>query len=396
MRAAAARVPGRLEELARIGADPGGGITRLPFSEAEKQAVGLFTTWALAAGAEVVRDRFGNVYALRGDWEASPGVMVGSHLDTVPQGGAYDGALGVVAAVGVLEAWSGDTAVCAVAFRSEEATLSAAGRLGSSVYTGALTYEQAAELVGGDPGADLFGLEVRPIAFPAAYMELHIEQGPRLAAAERTIGVVTGIAGYARWAAAIEGRSDHVGTAPMDDRRDALAAAAELILIVERVGRESVEVASVGFLRHEPNAVGVVAERAQLTADLRSLDDDAVEDGVARLEKAVEEIRARRSVRIETSVAARAGAVRFPPWVVEAVEDAARSAGEEPIRLPSGANHDASNLARICPAGMVFVPSRNGRSHSPREYTTPGDCERGATVFGLAAAALAQLGMESQ
>jgi N-carbamoyl-L-amino-acid hydrolase len=182
----------------------------------------------------------------------------------------------------------------------------------------------------------------------------------------------------------------------MDDRRDALAAAAELILAVERLGWESVDVGSVGFLHHEPNAVGVIAERAQLTADLRSLDDGPVEDAVADLEKGVKEMRVRRGVEIQTTVVARAHAVRFPLEVVEAVEDASRAAGEEPMRLPSGANHDASHLAQVCPAGMVFVPSQEGRSHSPHEYTAPADCELGAVVLTLAAAELVPRGSEGQ
>jgi hydantoinase/carbamoylase family amidase len=394
LKEAAARVPARLEELARVGADPAGGITRLPLSAAESEAVALFVDWARAAGADVMRDRFGSVFAVLGDWETNPGLMVGSHLDTVPRGGAYDGALGVVAAVGVLDAWDERSPVCAAAFRSEEAAVSGHGRLGSAAYTGATGFERAAELLGGDPSLDLCGLEVRAIAFPRAYLELHIEQGPRLSAAGRHIGAVTGIAGYARWSAAIQGRADHVGTTPMDGRRDALAAAAALILAVERVGRDVVEVGSVGRLEHEPNAVGVVAEHARLTADLRSLDDDPVEEALARLEEAVNEICGHRGVEVETSLLDRVLALRFPQAVVEAVEAAARAAGEVPIRLPSGANHDASNLARVCPAGMIFVPSEDGRSHSRHEYTTPADCERGATVLALAVDALARNGSE--
>jgi acetylornithine deacetylase/succinyl-diaminopimelate desuccinylase-like protein len=153
-----------------------------------------------------------------------------------------------------------------------------------------------------------------------------------------------------------------------------------------------VEVGSVGLLEHEPNTVGVVAAHARLTADLRSLDDAAVERGLNRLEETSEEISIRREVGIETVVAAREHAVRFPTWVVGIVEEAARTIGEEPMRLASGANHDASNLARVCPAGMVFVPSRDGRSHSPQEYTAPHACERGAAVLALAAADLADEG----
>lgn len=388
--AAAAEVPSRLEDLAAIGRDPRGGITRLPLTTHEEQAVDLFAQWARAAGAEVVRDRFGNVFALRGDWEQRPGVMLGSHLDTVPNGGAYDGALGVVAGLSVLEGWGEPTPLCVVAFRAEEATLSPFGRLGSAVYTGALSYERAAELAGGDVEADLCGLKPARVSFPAGYLELHVEQGGRLEAQDITLGAVTGIAGYTRIRIRIDGRQDHVGSATMTMRLDALTAAAELVLEVEQLGLNKVDVASVGSLTVFPNAVGVVPARVELTADIRSITDKQRTNAAQELEQSAAEMGRRRGLAVRTEVVAIAPAVRFPEEVVESVEEAAKLLGTSAVRIASGANHDAGNLASQCPSGMIFVPSREGRSHTPEEYTSPEACCEGALALGLAAAMLSR------
>jgi acetylornithine deacetylase/succinyl-diaminopimelate desuccinylase-like protein len=175
----------------------------------------------------------------------------------------------------------------------------------------------------------------------------------------------------------------------MENRRDALAAAAEVILEVERLGREQTDVASVGHLHVEPNRVGVIAAEAQLTADIRAWDDQAVDEGVAALAAAAAATCERRGVQYSAEVITRAPTVRFPEEVVSAVVDSAESVGQHPLRLASAANHDASNLATLCPTGMVFVPSLDGRSHSPDEQTSDSECELGTTVLAITAITLA-------
>jgi hydantoinase/carbamoylase family amidase len=311
--------------------------------------------------------------------------MLGSHLDTVPDGGAYDGALGVVAALAVLESWDRSSPICAAAFRAEEATQSGVGRLGSGVFSGVLSIDEARGLAGGSDSDELVGLDTDEVEFPLLFLELHVEQGDRLEAADCSVGAVSGIVGYARWRAALHGRPDHVGTASMRARRDALAAAAEIILEVEQVGRNDVGVATVGKLDIAPNRVGVVPAHAELIADIRALDDSQVDQALTRLHTFGRDVSARRGVRFGDDVVSRAQTVHFPEWVVDGIERAARVVEKPIMRVSSGANHDASNLARICPAGMVFVPSQGGRSHTPDEYTSPIDCQTGAHVLGWAA-----------
>lgn len=350
----------------------------------------MFSAWAQSSGAQVVRDAFGNVFAIRGDWERAPGIMLGSHLDTVPGGGAYDGALGVVAGLSVLDDWDEAVPLCVAAFRAEEATRAPVGRLGSSVYAGVVACGRAAEIVRADVDADLAGLPVAAPSAPARYLELHIEQGPRLEAQKRSIAAVIGIAGYTRLRFDVEGRADHVGSTPMTMRRDALAAAAEIILHVERIGSSPADVATVGALSVSPNVVGVVPAHAELAVDVRSITDEQRTAAVRALEGAVDEVSRRRGVTVRTEEMANVPAVAFAPEVVAAVERAAEIAGASTARMMSGANHDAGNLARLCPAGMIFVPSAGGRSHTPDEYTSDEDCRLGALVLGVAARLLAQ------
>jgi N-carbamoyl-L-amino-acid hydrolase len=182
----------------------------------------------------------------------------------------------------------------------------------------------------------------------------------------------------------------------MESRRDPLAAAAEIILEVERLGREQVDVASVGFLGVRPNRIGVIAADTQLTADIRDWDEKAIETAIAVLKTAAEASCRRRSVALSARVVTRATTTRFPEEIIAAVVAAAATVGHAAVRLPSAANHDASNLAAICPAGMVFVPSRGGRSHSPEEFTTPDACVVGTTVLGLTAHSLMTAAQSSE
>jgi hydantoinase/carbamoylase family amidase len=382
-------VPGRLEELAKIGNDPNGGVTRLPFTPEELEAVALFTHWAGEAGARVVRDEFGSVFAFLGEWEEAPGIMLGSHLDTVPSGGAYDGALGVVAGLSVLQSWREETPLCVAAFRAEEATLSPIGRLGSSVYCGALSAGEALAAVERASDAELSELDVMQVSPPRFYLELHIEQGGTLEASGLSIGVVIGIAGYTRFRIEIVGRPDHVGSTPMGMRRDALAAAAELVLEVEQLGLHTADVATVSQLDLFPGAMGIVPSRVGMTADIRSIADAERTRAGERLRETARTVADRRNVEVTIKPVATAPSVRFPESIIAAVESAAEVTGGSSKRIASGANHDAGNMAALCPTGMIFVPSVDGRSHTPDEYTAPEDCQNGALTLAVAAQSLA-------
>jgi hydantoinase/carbamoylase family amidase len=291
----------------------------------------------------------------------------------------------------VVESWQRSTPVCAAAFRAEETSQAGGvGRLGSSVFSGLMSIEDARAALawdGTDPHNDL---AVADVALPSVFLELHVEQGPRLERSGDLIGAVEGANGYVRWRARLCGRADHVGTAPMDSRRDALAAAAEIVLAVERLGRTQLDVASVGFLEVRPNRVGVVAAEVVLTADLRCWTDGERDAAVEDLRAEAEAVSARRNIRIETQILTHTPTVRFDERVVDAVQTAARAAGARVAPIASAASHDAVTLAHVRPAGMLFVPSKGGRSHTPDEYTSAQACETGAVVLASAAADLAR------
>lgn len=384
---AAGRVPGRLAQMAEIGADTAGGITRPPFSDAEADALALFIRWGREAGADLMRDAFGNVFALRGNWDAVPGVMLGSHLDTVPNGGAYDGTLGVVGALAVLEAWEHELPICAAVFRGEEATISAIGCLGSQVFTGSLSFEETVRLLHHDPAQSGPGIPVASLTMPRAYLELHIEQGRQLEAAARQLGAVTGIAGYTRWRATLRGRADHSGTARMKDRRDALTAAAEIVLAVEAAGRDQEArdtVATVGLLNVQPNAANVVPGEVSLVVDVRSPEDASTVHTIDMIMIQAAAACERRNIELIGEVSAEVHTTQFPEAMIEAVERASAQLDQDSMQLPSGAGHDAMNMATVCATGMIFVPCREGRSHTPEEYATPEACVLGTMALALA------------
>jgi acetylornithine deacetylase/succinyl-diaminopimelate desuccinylase-like protein len=324
------RVLQRLEELYAIGA------TRVGYTEEEDAAHELCAGWLREAGLEVETDGSGNTFGRRGEAR----LWLGSHLDSVPNGGRFDGALGVVAAIEV--ATRTDVPLCVVAFRDEERSCA-----GSHACVG----------------------ESR---LPEAFLELHVEQGPVLERAGEALGIVTAIAGQARGEVVFEGRADHAGTTPMDARDDALVRAAAFVLAVEEAaGMDAV--ATVGRLQVEPGAVNVVPARVTVSVDARAHDS-------TRLDELVRTIGFEPSYRTEP--------VRMAERVVAALREAAPGAPE----LVSGAGHDAGVLAAGGVAcGMVFVRSLNGGiSHSPDELSSPADVARAVDVLTAAAIRIAR------
>jgi N-carbamoyl-L-amino-acid hydrolase len=386
-----ARLLSDLDHLATIGADPAGGVSRVAYSPADVEARGWVRETMLGLGMEVRRDEALNVIGRYPGRE--PGlkpVALGSHTDTVPNGGRFDGALGVVAALACVRALR-DAGVRlrhpveVIDFAAEEATLGS-GTLGSLAMTGGLARDAlvrpawdgrpaAAHLR--DAGLDARGLNraVRPRRVLAAYLELHIEQGGTLDAAGVPIGVVEGIVGVRRFTATFEGQANHAGTTAMADRRDALVMAAPFVLGVRDAAVEAGIVGTVGALRVLPGAPSVVPGRVELEAEVRGLYEEELDRVEARLAELAERLGGRL---LRTS--AKPG-VRSDPAVVEAIEAACAALGLDCRRMPSGAGHDAMVLGRLVPHAMVFVPSCGGVSHSPEEFTPPERCVDGGRVL---------------
>jgi N-carbamoyl-L-amino-acid hydrolase len=399
----AARMRADFDALAAIGATAAGGVDRPSLGPAHLEARAWFLERARSAGLETRVDPAGNHSAVFG--AGGPTLLLGSHLDSVPDGGRFDGALGVVSALHVLLAVQASVlelpvTLEAIDFTDEEGTL--VGLLGSEALTGALTMEALRAPRGGrdalEAGLERAGLKEEKLAAArrdpgslAGYLELHIEQGPILERAQRQIGVVTSIVGARSFSLTFSGRAGHAGTTPMAERRDAGLAAAAFALAVEEAVRRDFPscVATVGDIRLEPGAFNVIPGVARLALEFRSSDPQELDSlEVALLARARAE-GTHRGVALEIEPVGRWEPTPLDPQVCDAIEAAADGLGLSSVRLHSGAGHDAQALAAITPAGMVFVPSVEGLSHDPGELTHWDDCVNGANVLLEAALALA-------
>jgi N-carbamoyl-L-amino-acid hydrolase len=389
------RLLSRLEALAELGAIEGGGCARLALTDEDRAGRDLVVTWMRDLELDVRMDAIGNVIAVWGAADLAP-VMIGSHIDTVRTGGRYDGNLGVLGGLElietVIEAGFQPRRPLAVAFfTNEEGARFPPDMLGSLTYAGGMAIEEALDIVDID-GARL-GDELLRIGYvgphpcpgpaPHAYVELHIEQGPVLEVEGIDIGVVESVQGISWQELTIVGQANHAGTTPMALRHDAGYAAAAVATFARRLAGElgPPQVATVGSLRLHPDLVNVVAARARLTVDLRNTDETLLRDSEQRLATFLKQLTEEEGVRISSRSLARFEPVTFDPRVVDLVESTARRLGHSTRRMPSGAGHDAQMLARICPSGMVFVPSVAGISHNPAEYTAPDDLVAGANVL---------------
>ena len=389
------------DALAAIGATAAGGVDRPSLGEAHLAARRWFLERAAAAGLATRVDAAGNHSALLA--ADGPTLLLGSHLDSVPNGGRYDGALGVVAALHVLLAVRGTelpVALEAIDFTDEEGTL--VGLLGSEALAGTLARETLRAPRGGRDallaGLARAGLREDELALArrdpeslAGYLELHIEQGPVLERAGVQIGVVTTIVGARSYALVFRGAAGHAGTTPMDARRDAgLAAAAFVVAANELVVRDFPGcVATIGDLHLEPGAYNVVPGSARVALEFRSGDGAELEAlETALLDAARREADAHRT-ELEIAPVGRWKPTPLDAGVCDAIENAAAALGLESLRLRSGAGHDAQAVAGVTPAGMIFVPSVAGLSHDPGESTAWEDCVNGANVLLGAALRLA-------
>jgi beta-ureidopropionase / N-carbamoyl-L-amino-acid hydrolase len=386
-----------LEALAEVGDTGDGGNCRLALTDEDAGGRELVVGWMRSLGLAVVVDRIGNVVATRPGLDSSlDPVMTGSHIDTVRTGGRYDGTLGVLAGLEVVRALD-DAGLrtrrpLAVAFfTDEEGSRFAPDMLGSLVYAGGMPLEDALDIVAID-GAVL-GDELERIGWagdaavpgpaPHAYVELHIEQGPLLEEQGITIGAVTGVQGISWQEVVVTGQANHAGTTPMRLRHDAGYVAGSIVTFVRDLAAAlgGHQVATVGRLSLHPDLVNVVAARATLTVDLRNTDASVLAEAESGLRSHAEDVAAAEGVTLAWRRLAQFDPVAFDPSVVDLVEATARRLDLSVMRLPSGAGHDAQMLARVCPTGMVFVPSRAGISHNPAEYTSPDDLAAGAQVL---------------
>ncbi len=386
----------RIEELATIGPIDGGGSCRLALTDEDREGRDLVVTWMRDLGLDVTIDGIGNVVATRPGRTDGPPVMTGSHIDTVRTGGRYDGNLGVLAGLEVLETLSEhgietEHPFAVAFFTDEEGARFPPDMLGSLVYVGGMGLEDALDITGIDGaevGAELDRIGYRgpapcPGPAPRAFVELHIEQGPVLEAEGTTIGAVTGVQGISWTGYTVTGQSNHAGTTPMHLRHDAGYAAARIATHVREVAEcmGDRQVATVGRLELHPDLVNVVAGSAELTVDLRNTDETLLRAAEADVAAFVAGLAADEGVEVEATTLARFEPVEFDDRVVAAVAATAERLGHSVARMPSGAGHDAQMLARVCPTGMVFVPSRDGISHNPAEHTDPADLVAGADVL---------------
>jgi beta-ureidopropionase / N-carbamoyl-L-amino-acid hydrolase len=406
------RLHGRLAELARLGGT-GEGIDRGLFTAAERAARERFAGWCRAAGLQLVQDRVGNLFARLAGTDGADGapIQCGSHLDTVRNGGALDGAYGVVGGLEALQriaesAQRPQRPLEVVAWAGEEGSRFPLGCLGSSVYAGQTPYDEVLALVADDgesfasalhgPNGLLNGVPVRDdFPPPAAYVELHIEQGAVMERYGARLGIVSAIAAQRRLQVTVDGVAGHAGAVPMSDRIDALCTASDLVLAVERAALAAGEtVATVGRLIVDPNQTNIIPGRVALRVDVRSIDDVRLAAVEARIRSDAAEIEAARGARIGFEVLEARHAVPMAAPMRALVRSACIARDPHAVDIASGAGHDAMCVAHVAPTGMIFVPSIGGRSHVGDERTEPADLELGVDALGavLLAAAHAAVG----
>jgi N-carbamoyl-L-amino-acid hydrolase len=395
LRINATRLGQRLQELGQIGVNADG-ICRLALSAEDGAGRDLVLRWMRELGLLVSIDAIGNVVGVRAGTESGPPVMTGSHIDTVRTGGYYDGNLGVLAGLEVIqtlhEAGIQTRRPLAVAFfTNEEGARFNPDMMGSLVYVGGMALDAALSTVGIDGATVGECLERIGYAGPQpcgqpkvqAYVELHVEQGPVLEAEGLQIGAVEGVQGISWTEFTVLGVSNHAGTTPMCMRHDAGYVACAIAHQARQIAREmgGNQVATVGAIELSPNLVNVIPYKAVLTVDLRNTDEAALQLAEQRLHRFATEIADAEGVTLSSRQLARFEPVDFDPASIALVEATAKGLGLNVKRMPSGAGHDAQMLARICPTAMIFVPSAGGISHNIKEFTSPADLAAGANVL---------------
>jgi len=388
----------RLDQLAEF-TDVPGELTRLYLSTAHKAAALQVQAWMGEAGMLAAIDAVGNVVGrYEGERPGLPALLLGSHIDTVRNAGKYDGNLGVIAAIEAVAELHRQQrrlpfAIEVLGFGDEEGvrfpvTLTGSRTIAGTLDAAALDAEDA-DRISIREALQQFGCN--PFQIPdiprrredvLGYVEVHIEQGPVLEAEDLPVGIVTAIAGASRFTVDVTGVAGHAGTVPMRLRQDAGAAAAEMILAVERTAIETADlVATVGRVEVMPGAVNVIPSAARFTIDIRSPSDQVRSDAITRLRHEMEAVAARRSVELSMIRSYDAAAATCARSVMEQLEAAVSRAGIRPLRLPSGAGHDGLAMISLCPIGMLFVRCKGGISHNPAESSTVEDVDAAVSVL---------------
>lgn len=393
----------RIEALSRFGRPPGGafadGVSRVAYSDADVAGRGYTIDLMRAAGLDPRVDAAGNIFGRRAGTEASlPPILFGSHIDSVPNGGNFDGDLGSLAALGALEALAAANLrtrhpLDMVVWSAEEGVAFGRGLNGSRIVAGdvkpsdmdqvwnGMTRADAIRKVGGDPGRIMDA--VRPRGAHHCYLELHIEQGGNLERQGIPVGVVEGIVAIDRHEVTVTGFANHAGTTPMADRQDALVAASHLTIAVRQIvnAEPGRQVGTVGRLEVIPNAPNVIPGAVRLTIELRDLSPDKLTRLAERIRVRAAEIASDTATSIAFTSSNHNAPAHAAADVQRAIERSAERLGLATQRMPSGAGHDAQMMARLSPMGMIFVPSVRGISHSPLELTQWVDCAQGADVL---------------
>jgi N-carbamoyl-L-amino-acid hydrolase len=396
LRADSGRIEQRIQALSEFGANPEGGVSRVAFSEADIEGRAYVTELMKGAGLDVRLDAAGNIIGKRtGSDPDLPVIMFGSHIDTVPGGGNYDGNVGVIAAIEVaqvLHEYGIETRhpLEVVSFTDEEGGLVGSRAMTKGLSSGALdvvshsglTIAEGIRVVGGKP--DRLEDAIRSADEFAAFIELHIEQGPFLFEEGIDIGVVEGIVGIRWWDVVIDGFANHAGTTPMNRRQDAMVSAAMLTLAINETAASTQgrQVATVGRIRAEPGAPNVIPGRVVMSLEIRDLDADKMQQVFDAIEAEAGRIAEERNTRIsfeELDVASPPAPtdLRMRKIIAQSVEDL----GLSYKFMPSGAGHDAQDMVHVAATGMIFVPSVEGISHSPKEFTTASDMTNGVNVL---------------
>jgi N-carbamoyl-L-amino-acid hydrolase len=392
-----ARLKTTLEVMARIGATPSGGVHRLALSDQDKQARDLFITWLREIELEVTIDEMGNIFGKRSgnNNDLSP-VMSGSHIDSQPMGGRFDGILGVMGALEVFRTIyenkiETQRPMVIVNWTNEEGSRFAPAMVGSGVWTGKLERDwvySRADIQGRKLGEELERIKYKG-KYPArrwpvhAYYEYHIEQGPVLERVGSVIGAPQGIVCLHWYDVYVEGTANQVGPTPMEGRNDALCAAAEMILQVNALPSKmgGNMVATVGEIHNSPNSRNIIPSKIHFTVDIRSWDDNLAVRAWEDLRKDFESIVEMRGCQIRIEETWRVDHAPFDEKLVKRILDTAVNLGYSSYHMVSGAGHDASYMSQIAPTAMIFVPSIKGRSHVEVENTEWEDCEAGANVL---------------
>ena len=388
------RLIANLNQLATIGALPNGGVRRLAFTPEDLQGRAQVQRWMLDAGMSTRIDAAGNLIGQLPGQQDVPALATGSHIDTVPAGGCYDGALGVLAGIEVARTLTQNGMALkhpyeVIVFSDEEDTMIGGRAMAGTASLDVMDYcrkdgrpiDEAIAAVGGD--WDQIAKARRTCDDICAFVELHVEQGGLMEQAGADIGVVEGIVGMQRYQIAIEGQANHAGTTPMDQRQDALVAAAQIVLAVNQLATipPSHKVATVGALRVSPNAANIVPGQVIASLDVRDLDQSEIDGLVESLNHRMTDIAQATRTKIVMTPQLNVAPSPAAPSIQAAIADAAEALRLNYIYLPSRAGHDALEMGRITDMGMIFVPSIGGISHSETEYTNPQQCVAGANVL---------------